>query len=859
MKKLISLILAAVMLLSTVGAGGAVAYSATKTYANDKLAEIQTQKGYVPGKTAVVTGNCYAFVSKVCEKLYGVQYNGEGLYGNYHAAHNTGNYKTVATFTTGSKYPTSNDIENIKKFFLENAVPGDIIHYGTLTSSSSNNSTHTVMVQSIDNERLQIYHANYQTVDYDSTDCHIDSLYWSSWKSHPADNTYTSSGHMYSNNRLFYNKMKINGVGISINRYTKYENKYYLSGNSVPAIDSSRTSTTSIRISWEKILGASKYRIQYRKSGAGDYTTASSTVTGISYDVKNLTTGTKYDFRVCAYVGGKWRAYSDVLSLKAMPPKLSALKYSASETGLKLAFSGYSDLTGVRIYRSDKSDGKYKLIKNLTAKNATEYIDTTVKYNQQYYYKFERYKKSGSKEYATMSSVKSAKYVLAVPTVSSYRENSTTLVFNISGDNAQTQFAYYLKDSKNKTVVQSSTEKNSVKVKNLSTGEKYTFYCAEKNKFGTGAYTSHAKQALPASSSNTSVIDTSSGLLVTFETTDDTDGYYIYRSTSPNGSYSKVGTVSTPEIGSFLDTTVKYNTYYYYKTKRYVIRNKKEYQSVLSAKSSEGAKIYLDKPQGVSVTKISPTSFKVKWKSVEKATSYLVYYKEVGGKWQKLSNPVSQNYATITGLKTGKDYYIRIYANNRIGHGESSDDKTYTALPQKMSAPTAKISSSGIKVQWTKEKSITGYKIYRKDSKNGSYKLVKTITSASAASWTDKSVKNNKGYYYKIRCYKTVSKKDYNGSYSSEIYCKYALAKPTSVTVTKNGATSVRLKWKSVPGASKYVVSYKYSGGKTVTKTVNSADTLITSMSRGKKYTLSVKATSSVGSSAYSNSVSIKL
>ena len=176
-----------------------------------------------------------------------------------------------------------------------------------------------------------------------------------------------------------------------------------------------------------------------------------------------------------------------------------------------------------------------------------------------------------------------------------------------------------------------------------------------------------------------------------------------------------------------------------------------------------------------------------------------------------------------------------------------------------MSAPTAKISSSGIKVQWTKEKSITGYKIYRKDSKNGSYKLVKTITSASAASWTDKSVKNNKGYYYKIRCYKTVSKKDYNGSYSSEIYCKYALAKPTSVTVTKNGATSVRLKWKSVPGASKYVVSYKYSGGKTVTKTVNSADTLITGMSRGKKYTLSVKATSSVGSSAYSNSVSIKL
>lgn len=74
MKKVISVLLSMVIAVTTL-------FGATSVYANgtatDKLEQIETISGYIPGRTAV-SSNCYTFVSKVCQYLYGVPY-AEGL------------------------------------------------------------------------------------------------------------------------------------------------------------------------------------------------------------------------------------------------------------------------------------------------------------------------------------------------------------------------------------------------------------------------------------------------------------------------------------------------------------------------------------------------------------------------------------------------------------------------------------------------------------------------------------------------------------------------------------------------------------------------------------------------------------
>lgn len=64
--------------------------------------------------------------------------------------------------------------------------------------------------------------------------------------------------------------------------------------------------------------------------------------------------------------------------------------------------------------------------------------------------------------------------------------------------------------------------------------------------------------------------------------------------------------------------------------------------------------------------------------------------------------------------------------------------------------------STNVKLTWKKSSKVTGYEVYRSNSKNGTYKKVKTIKNNT---YTDKKLKSKNTYYYKVRAYKNVSGK----------------------------------------------------------------------------------------------------
>ncbi|MCD7797738.1 MAG: hypothetical protein LUG95_09240 [Clostridiales bacterium] len=69
-----AVILLSIILLLTSLSCGVVSNASEKKHVEDALLSLETQSGYIPGKTASVTYNCFAFVSNVCEKIYGVTY-----------------------------------------------------------------------------------------------------------------------------------------------------------------------------------------------------------------------------------------------------------------------------------------------------------------------------------------------------------------------------------------------------------------------------------------------------------------------------------------------------------------------------------------------------------------------------------------------------------------------------------------------------------------------------------------------------------------------------------------------------------------------------------------------------------------
>lgn len=85
---------------------------------------------------------------------------------------------------------------------------------------------------------------------------------------------------------------------------------------------------------------------------------------------------------------------------------------------------------------------------------------------------------------------------------------------------------------------------------------------------------------------------------------------------------------------------------------------------------------------------------------------------------------------------------------------------------------TAKGGSKSAALTWKKLNGATGYQIYRAASKKGKYTKVATIKKGTTVKYTDSKLQAKKTYYYKIRPYLTVSKKNTYGSFSGIVTVK---------------------------------------------------------------------------------------
>lgn len=241
----------------------------------------------------------------------------------------------------------------------------------------------------------------------------------------------------------------------------------------------------------------------------------------------------------------------------------------------------------------------------------------------------------------------------------------------------------------------------------------------------------------------------------------------------------------------------------------------------------------------------------------------------------------STNYTSLGVLKVGQKVEIlgtdsatgwyKIKYNNGYGYVSNKYLKIDSSNQQSptLSKPTVKVSSNSYnsnKLSWNKVTGSSGYEVLRATSKTGTYKSVKTITSGSTVSYTDKSLATGTTYYYKVRAYRTVDKKKVYSSYSSVVSAKPVLKTP-SVKLT-SGSKKATIKWEKISGASGYEVyratskSGKYSKIKTITK--NSTVSYVnSSLTKNKTYYYKVRAYRTVNGkkiySSYSLAKSVKV
>lgn len=254
---------------------------------------------------------------------------------------------------------------------------------------------------------------------------------------------------------------------------------------------------------------------------------------------------------------------------------------------------------------------------------------------------------------------------------------------------------------------------------------------------------------------------------LTWEGINNAGKYEIYRSTSENGTFTKVATV---EGLSYTDTNAANGVTYYYKAK--AISATKDYtssdfSSVLSFTTNPSAtaiKSVVNNASGITIS----------WAKNSNAAGYVIQRKTNNGGWttiKKLSNSSTTSYVDKKASANGSKYQYRIYCYINDGGQEYTGEASKAKTIYRLSRPAIKklkAAKKAFTVYYSTNSKSSGYQLqYSTKSNFTSGTKTVTIKRPSTASKKLTKLSSKKKYYVRIRSYKTVGGVKYYSAWSS--------------------------------------------------------------------------------------------
>ena len=576
----------------------------------------------------------------------------------------------------------------------------------------------------------------------------------------------------------------------------------------------------SLKIQWGAVADASYYEVWRDTKNAYSYQKIAEVTDATSYIDKDVKTGTTYYYLIRAvYADSSTSEYSDYETGCALgQPEISYIRSESSKL-LQIVWEKVDGAEGYLIYRKNTSTGAYEQVGKVTSGSTVSYSDSVSANNKNYYYKVRAYNTNNGKQgVGKYSEVKSAKS-LAKPTITGViAKNETTLEISwkkVAGADGYVISRSTKKDTGFKKIATVSGG-NMTSYKDANVKKSSTYYYKVRAYSKSSGITGYSKYSLIVSGRTvgqtkiTSVVSSNvTALKVSWKKVSDAYGYRVKRSTSKNGTYKVIKTVNSKNTTSYTDKSVKTGTTYYYKIET-IIKNNGETgysgdSAAVSGKTVARTKINYVVPTG-------STSMEINWKEVSGAYGYRI-------KRSTSKNGTYKIVATVTGksnttykdtkLIEGKTYFYKVETINKV-HGKKGYSGGSPAISgktlKKTSVTGAKAeNSTSISLTWKKVSGVTGYQIYRSTRKNSGFVEVATVKGAGTVTYKDTGLSAGETYYYKVRAYKSGSKKTAVGSCSA-VQKTWTLKKAVITGVSGTSGEKVSLSWDKVSNASGYAI-----------------------------------------------------
>ena len=363
--------------------------------------------------------------------------------------------------------------------------------------------------------------------------------------------------------------------------YAKWEKGIAAPSN----LKAEKITATSIKVSWSSVSGATKYEVYRSTKYDTGYVKVGET-TGTSYTSKGLIIGNTYYYKIKAIASDTAAnsTYSSISSctLSQSNNTVTNLKVEKStSTSIKASWSSVSGATKYEVYRSTKYDTGYVKVGETTN---TSYTSNNLTPGKTYYYKI---KVAGGNTY---SKIVNCPLPLSKPSYLGI-EKPTPNSIKVSWRKVGNTIKYEIyRSTKYDTgyVKIGETTSTSYTSNNLAQGKTYYYKIKAigSSVAASSEYSSIVKATLPLNEPINIRIENlvSGSIKVSWSPVADAEKYEVYRSTTQNGQYSKVGETTNTYYTSKGLTIEKR---YYYKVKAIAS------ESIANSKYSGIVSIYL--------------------------------------------------------------------------------------------------------------------------------------------------------------------------------------------------------------------------------------------------------------------------
>jgi predicted RNA-binding protein with TRAM domain len=625
------------------------------------------------------------------------------------------------------------------------------------------------------------------------------------------------------------------GTGPSSSVYT-----YTTTPPTPTGLTGSNSTTSSISLSWNAVLGASSYTIKYTGLPSSTITG----ITGTSTTITGLKISSVYNFTVTAVSGSGSSPDSTVMTYGTTCDTVPSIDGSNPElTAITISWRSVIGVTNYTLTYVPTTGGSLITINNITSLGYTIQglpKNTTYNFNA---YAVNKYGRSEPSGITWGTSPETIPYIMFATVT------STSIAIEWSAINGSTSYIvnWALNTNPSSPTISSMTVSTTTAIiTGLNPNTNYFIGVQTVNSYTSGS-TRYGSQStlisapsIPNQANVTSI--TNNSAMLTWSSVSTASSYNLYY-TTPSGSsnFIKITGVSSPyNLNNLIGST---------------------YDVKLTAVnvSGEGLESFVtsvtllpETPTTLSTSNITTNSVTLTWSGVSKASTYNLYYSTPSG---------SSSFSKITGVSSpynlsnliGSTYDLKISGVNYSGEGSASSVKSVTLLPETPTTlSTSNITINSVTLIWSGVSKASTYNLYY-STPSGSSSFSK-ITGVSSPY----NLSNLIGSTYDVKL--TAVNVSGEGSASSVTLVRLLPDPGSSPTASQVGFNNVTLTWSGVSKATSYNLYYATpSGSSNFTKiTCVSSPYNLTNL-MGSNYDFKISGVNSGGEGLASSLTSVTL